>query len=152
LRGAWSIQSGKLVTKQTGIIAILKPVKPPLRIEFDASSQNPGDLTAFWGTQDKGYESGYFIGFGSNGNTLNKILRNNEQVIDSSTVLIQKGKTHHIVAQVILSNVELIVDGKLALRFKDPKPVTDADTPGLIAWSEGEFSNVKVYQGKVVKR
>ena len=78
-------------------------------------------------------------------------------MIDSATVLIQKGKTHHIAAQVIEptgqpATVELIVDGKLALRYKDPKPVTEADTPGLIAWSEGEFSNVRVYQGTMVRK
>jgi hypothetical protein len=156
LRGSWAIVSGKLVTKQTGIIAILKPVKPPLRIEFDARSENPGDLTAFWGTVDKGYEGGYFIGFGSNNNSLNKILRYGQQVAQASTVLITKGKMHHIVAQVIAppgqpATVELLVDGKLAIRYKDPQPVTDADTPGLIAWSEGEFDNVRVFQGETAK-
>jgi hypothetical protein len=157
LRGTWAIVSGKLVTRQTGIIAILKRVKPPLRIEFDARSDNPGDLTAFWGTLDKGYEGGYFIGFGSNGNTLNKILRCGQQVLDSSTVLITKGKVHHVVAQVIEpagepAIVELLVDGRLAIRYKDLNPVTDADTPGLIAWSQGEFANVKVYQGAMPKK
>lgn len=157
LRGSWAIASGRLVTKQTGVIAILQTVKPPLRIEFDASSHNPGDLTAFWGTLDRGYEGGYFIGFGSNGNTLNKILRLGQQVADSATVLIQKDKTHHVAAQVIAlpgqpAWVELLVDGKPAIRYRDPQPVTDANTPGLIAWSEGEFDNVKVYQGTAVKR
>ncbi len=153
VRGNWAISNGKLITRETGIIAILKTVKPPLRIEFDARSENPGDLTAFWGTAEKGYEGGYFMGFGSNGNTLNKILRYGAQVAESSSVLAQKGKWHHVAAQVVAlpegaAAVELIVDGRLALRYKDPKGVTDAETPGLIAWSEGEFARVKVYQGK----
>ncbi|NCO40959.1 MAG: hypothetical protein COZ06_27590 [Armatimonadetes bacterium CG_4_10_14_3_um_filter_66_18] len=62
------------------------------------------------------------------------------------------GEWRHVIAQVFAAKVQLIVDGKLALEYVDPKPVTNADMPGLIAWSEGEFDNVRIYAGGVSGR
>jgi len=148
LRGKWTIKEGVLTCADISFLGYAKKVASPVRLEFDARSKNPGDLTAFWGTEKAAYEGGYFLGFASNGNTAGKILRLGEQVLVKDGVVATPGKWHHVLAQVFGGKVQLLVDGKLALEYVDPKPVTVADMPGLLAWSEGEFDNVRIYAGK----
>ncbi len=129
-------------------LGLAKKVKAPVRIEYDARSQHPGDLTAFWGNERDGYQGGYFMGFASNGNTANKILRLGEDVASNEKPNATPGKWHHIITKVIGNQMQLIVDGELVLEYTDPKPLTAPDMPGLIAWGAGEFDNVRVYSGQ----
>ena len=147
LRGKWSLQEGRLRCTDISFLGYTKPVPSPVRIEFDAMSPHPGDLTAFYGTEKAAYLGGYFIGFASNGNTANKILRLGEQVATSDKPLAKPGQWHHVIAHVIGGKVQLIVDGEPALEYADPTPVAAANMPGLIAWSEGQFDNVRIYTG-----
>lgn len=148
LRGAWTVEDGTLRCKKTSYLALVTPTPPPVRIEFDARSAHPGDLTAFVGTEKEAYLGGYFLGFASNNNTLNKILRLGEQVAQSDKPLAVPGKWHHVVGQLIGGKVQLFVDGALALEYEDPHPLPTANVAGLLAWSEGEFDNVRVYTGR----
>jgi len=123
-------------------------VAGPVRIEYDARSEHPGDLTAFWGTREAGYKGGYFIGFASNGNTRNKLLRLGEEVAGSDDPLAAPGTWHHVIAQVFDGRVQLIVDGKTALDYHDAKPATGADVAGIIGWGEAEFDNLRIFTAK----
>ncbi len=147
LRGAWRVENGTLRCEGVSFLAYAKPVAAPVRIEYDARSKRPGDLTAFWGTKQAAYKGGYFIGFASNGNTANKILRLGQVVKTGTRPLAVPGKWSHVIAQVLRDRVQLIVDGRLALEYRDPHPARAADTAGLIAWSEAEFDNVVIYHG-----
>ncbi|MBM3500296.1 MAG: hypothetical protein FJX74_16690, partial [Armatimonadetes bacterium] len=147
LRGRWSIRDGVLVCDEVSFLGHGKPLRSPVRIEFDARSAHPGDLTAFWGTRAEAYVGGYFIGFASNGNTANKILRLGQQVAVNTGPLARPNEWHHVIGQVFDGRVQLIVDGELALEYEDEEPVTTADTAGLIAWGEGEFDNLRLYTG-----
>lgn len=151
LRGRWTLKKGRLTCTDISFLGYAKKVKAPVRIEFDARSNHPGDLTPFWGTGKAAYKGGYFIGFASNGNTAAKILRLGEEVAVKDGVTATPGKWHHVIGQVFDGKVQLIVDGKPALEYVDPHPVTTADMPGLIAWSEGEFDNVRIYHGTPAK-
>lgn len=148
LRGKWTVANGTLRCNDVSFLGLAKKVKAPVRIEYDARSQHPGDLTAFWGNERDGYQGGYFMGFASNGNTANKILRLGEDVASNEKPNATPGKWHHIIAQVIGNRVQLIVDGELVLEYTDPKPLTAPDMPGLIAWGAGEFDNVRIYSGQ----
>jgi len=148
LRGRWQVKDGTLRCSETSFLGYARPVTPPVRIEFDARSKNPGDLTAFWGTKNETYKGGYFIGFASNGNTANKILRLGEQVTQNDGPLATPGRWHHVIGQVLPDRVQLVVDGKLALEYKDTKPVKSANMAGIIAWSDAEFDNLRIYRGE----
>ena len=148
LRGSWQLQGGSLRCSETSFLGFSKPVRAPVRIEFDARSKRPGDLTGFWGTKDAAYKAGYFIGFASNGKTANKILKRGQQVAQSGRPLAVPGRWHHVIAQVLPGRVQLVVDGQVALEYKDPAPVTDADMAGIIAWSEAEFDNLRIFHGE----
>lgn len=145
LRGRWEIRDGTLRCSETSFLAWAQEVPTPVRIEFDARSERPGDLTAFWGTKDAAYKGGYFIGFASNSNTACKILRLGEQVMIRDEPLATPGQWHHVIGQVIGERVQLIVDGELAMEYVDEKPLEGKRLPGIIAWSEGEFDNVRIF-------
>jgi hypothetical protein len=57
-------------------------------------------------------------------------------------------KWHHVIAQVLPRRVMLIVDGAVALDYRDLEVLKDPDTAGLCAWSGGRFDNVKIYTAK----
>lgn len=148
LRGKWTIKDGHAVCSGPGYLGCVKKVAAPVRIEYDARSQDPGDLTAFWGTAKAAYQGGYFIGFASNGNTGCKILRYGESVAERDGPVAQKNRWYHVVAQILGGRVQLLADGELLMDWPDPKPVTDADMAGVIAWADGEFDNLRIHTGK----
>jgi hypothetical protein len=145
LRGRWQITDGHVACREVSFLAYARPLSAPVRIEFDARSAHPGDLTAFWGTREEAYVGGYFIGFASNGNTANKILRLGQDVAMNTGPLARPNQWHHIIGQVFGGQVQLIVDGELALEYEDKEPLTKPDTAGVIAWGEGEFDNLRIY-------
>ena len=149
LKGGGAIKAGRYYTSGTTFMGCAKKVKAPVRIEFDARQKTPCDLTPFWGTADGAYESGYFIGFGSNANTQNKIMKRGGVVASSTDgALIVPNRWHHVVGQVLAKKVQLIVDGKLVIEYVDPDPVRNADMAGIIAWFEAEIDNVRIYTGE----
>ena len=147
LRGKWSIKNGKLCT-DGGEIGYTEKLKAPVRFEFDGRAKVPCDLSVFWGSATRGFQDGYFIGFGSNDNTRNKVLKRGREVAFSSTPMITPQRWHHVVAQALSDRVQLIVDGKLILEYVDPSPVANADTIGLYLWNAAEIANIRIYTGK----
>ena len=149
LQGKWTIREGKVCCASTSFLGCAKKIKTPVRIEFDARSKTPGDLSPFLGTESGAYKSGYFIGFGSNANTCNKILKLEQEVaVDHNGPLIVPNRWHHVIGQVLRGKVQLIVDGKLALEYVDPSPVKDADMAGVISWNDAELDNIRIYTGQ----
>jgi hypothetical protein len=146
LRGKWAVRNGVLHCDAVSFLALARPVHAPVRIEFDARSKHPGDMTAFWGSRENAYKDGYFIGFASNGNTLNKLLRLGTEVKTTPRPLATPGKWHHVIAQVLPDGrVQLFVDNRIALEWKDPHPVRTADTAGIVAWDRADFDNLVIY-------
>jgi len=148
IRGTWKIAAGTLATDDVGLIGTAKRLRAPVRIEYDARSDSPSDLTALWVRHGESYAGGYFIGFGSNGNTLNKLLKDGETVATSPRPLIAPRTWHHVIAQVLPRGVMLVVDDTVALNYRDPHPPRGADTAGLCAWGAGRFDNVRIYTAK----
>ena len=147
LRGKWQIKNGRLACSG-GEIGYKQKLKAPVRIEFDGRAPKvPCDLSTFWGTARSQFRAGYFIGFGSNDNTRNKILKRGAEVIANNKPMIESRRWHHIIAQVLPDRVQLIVDGKLVLDYEEPSPVKGADMIGFYAWLAAEFANVRIYTG-----
>ncbi len=145
LRGRWTIEDGTVRCGETGYLARNVEVAAPVRIEYDARSTAPGDLTAFWGTRDAAWQGGYFIGFASNGNTASKLMRLGQQVMVTEGPVAEPGRWYHVIAQVLPDRVQLIVDGEMALEYEENHPLDGRRLPGIIVWSEGEFDNVRIY-------
>ena len=147
MRGKWNIKNGSLRTGG-GELAYVDKLKAPMRIEFDGRSPVPCDLSPFWGSAARGFNAGYFIGFGSNDNARNKILKRGQEVAFGTEPMITPRRWHHVIAQVLTDRVQLIVDGKLILEYVDPAPVKGADTVGIYVWNPAEIANVRIYVGE----
>ncbi|NOY81731.1 MAG: hypothetical protein GXP31_12110 [Kiritimatiellaeota bacterium] len=146
LRGKWTVANGRLHCDNTSFLALAKPIRLPVRIEFDCRSERPGDMTAFWGTRKDAYKGGYFVGFASNGNTANKLLRLGKEVKRTTQPLAKPGKWAHVIVHILDDGrIQLLVNGKPALEWRDPNPVLTGDTAGVLAWSEADFDNLVVF-------
>jgi hypothetical protein len=145
--GAWKIRGHLLQASGVAFLCYAEKLPAPVRIEYDARVPGPGggDLSACWLSQPDDYKSGYLWGFGSNGNTLNKILIHGEQVAQADTPLVAPGRWHHVIAQILPhGRVQLIVDDQMALDYAGPEP-GEPKYPGLWAWqSDGIFARVRV--------
>jgi len=148
LRGAWQVEKGVLSCKEVSFLGLKQAVKPPVRIEYSARSKTPSDLSAFVGSRADTFQAGYFLGFASNGNSLCKILKKGQEAAQAEQPRAVPGQQHNIIAQVLPDGrVQLAVDGKLVLDYRDPQPIRTAETAGILAWGPGEFDWVKVYTG-----
>jgi hypothetical protein len=146
LRGRWQVKDGILSCSEVSFLGTAKSLKPPLRVEYRARSKSPSDLSAFTGSKQGTFQDGYFLGFASNGNSTCKILRQGEEVARAEEPKAVPGQWHQVIAQVLPDGrVQVLVDGKMAMDYRDPKPIRNTDTAGILAWGAGEFDWIKVY-------
>lgn len=136
--------TGTLFAK--GEALLLRRFPGDVRVELQGSSARPGDLSIVLATNERGFDGGYFMGFGSNENTLSKILRAGKKVAVSTAVM-TPGKACNIVAEKSGAQVMLTVDGETVMRFDDPQPLTgpDHEMVGLYLWNLGAVDVVRVY-------
>jgi len=150
LGGDWSIKDGWLTAPGMGWgaseIMCTKKFPGGQRLEFDARSDNPTDLTAVI-CADTSYWDGYFVGFGSNGNTHSKLLIQGGYEVKVWDTIITPGKTHRVVAQRDGNTITHIVDGETVMTYEDQYPLKGEyhQKVGLYIWTSGQIDNVKVY-------
>lgn len=148
--GKWAIHGPFVQGSDVAFLCYAEAIPAPVRIEYDAraAGTTPGDLSACWLAKPDEYNSGYLFGFGSNGNTLDKLLVNGEQVVTAPGPLVKPGKWHHVIAQVLATGrAQLIVDDQLAFDYQGKTPGAPL-FPGLWAWnSEGAFARVRIFRG-----
>lgn len=144
--GKWTIENKVLRGADVAFLCYAGKVAAPVRIEYEARCPGTaGDISACWLAKPTDSNSGLLFGFGANGNTINKMMWNGEQIAQNDRPLVQPGKWHHVIAQVLPNNhAQLIVDGEMSID-QLIQPGT-AKYPGLYAWgSNGEFRKVRVF-------
>ncbi|MHC4124757.1 MAG: hypothetical protein ACYSSI_14365 [Planctomycetota bacterium] len=147
----WSIKKGWLTLDEggSGEIVCTKKFAGDQRVEFDAQSDNPCDLTCILSTDEEGHTNGYFVGFGSNNNAYSKLLIQGYEVKTWDTV-IKPGKVHHQVVQKKGNTITHTVDGKTVMTYKHSMPLEGEDHQmiGFYIYTSGKIDNVKVYTKK----
>ncbi len=149
-KGWWYIENGMLVGGIDKITVnetiCTKEFSGSQRLEFDAVSDNPGDLTGLLCINEMGYVSGYFFGFGSDENAHSKLLIEGREWKRYDKV-ITPGKLHHVVCQREGNKITHIVDGEVVMTFIHDTPVKGPghEMVGFCIWSIGKIDNVKVY-------
>jgi len=119
-----------------------------VRIEYDARSAAPGDLSAFLLDEPPDFTRGLLFGFASNNNGLNKLMVDGEEVATSDKPLAKPNQWQHIIAQVLPDQrLQLIVDDQMALAHKGRAIAARPRFAGLWTWAKAEFDNVRVYGG-----
>jgi hypothetical protein len=149
--GQWKVADGVLMGQgPAALLALRDKIPAPLRIEYDCCAPVPGDLSAFWLDSPPDYNSGYLWGFGSGGNTEDKILFQGDYLAQASKPLPVANQWAHVIAQILPGNrLQLIVDDKLALDAPAGRPVVGGKYPGLWTWGAAEFRNVRIYSGSM---
>ncbi len=129
-----------------GEALLLRQFPGDVRVEMEASAPQPCDLSIILSANERGLASGYFLGFGSEGNTVSKILRTGKKVAISQAK-ITPNKAHHIIAEKRGSAVRMIVDGEEILHFEDSQPLdgTAHQMVGLYFFKATAVDYVKVY-------
>lgn len=117
LEGDWRLEDGDLVTEGLGVIAIDREVEGCQRLEFVASSTQPGDLTPMLHMDGEHPNSGYFLQFGGINNTKNKGRRLKSFITLDTDHMIEPGKQHRIVAELDGVHLRLTVDGELVHNY-----------------------------------
>jgi len=132
-----------------GEALLLRKFPGDVRVEMQASAKQPGDLSITLATNEQGFADGYFLGFGSNDNSLSKMLRLGKKAAISDARIVP-GKRHKIVAEKSGRRVTLTVDGKEVLRFDDPQPLGGPDHQmiGIYIFKLASVDYVKVYGRK----
>ncbi len=147
--GKWQVAEGVLIgTGPAAFLTLREQVPIPVRIEYDARSASPLDLSACFLENPADYNAGYLFGFGSGGNLEDKLLDHGERLADAPQPLAVPGKWHHVIAQILPGDrLQLIVDDKLALDARARGPVTAAAYPGVWTWGTAQFDNLRIYTG-----
>jgi hypothetical protein len=137
----WTTSSGKIETVKGGLVATatdaetlltLKDRKFPgsVIVECVASvtGEKGSDISPMLNTGESDWKGGYLLQFGGKANTLNRLMREGEEV--SSTVkkqpLLVLGKTYHVVAVNDGGKISLLVDGIEIFQYKDTQPLSGA--------------------------
>lgn len=149
--GTWTAADGMVAARgDKAFLAYLEPLPAPVRIEYDArvTGDRGSDLSAFWLTDPGNYASGYLLGFGSNGNSVCKLLIDGGEVKTSDRPLVEPGRWHHVIAQILADGrVQLIVDEQMAIDHAGPPPGSPKQV-GLWAWGgDALFRAVRIYAG-----
>lgn len=148
--GSWKINGGILMNGgSVDFLAYAEALPLPVRIEYDTrvTGETGGDLSAFWLKDPASYGSGYMMGFGSNGNTCNKVMVDGAEVAHGERPLVAPGKWHHVIAQILSDGrVQLIVDDQLSINYQGTPPSVEPRFPGLWCWgTQGAFDKVRVF-------
>ncbi|MCK4400951.1 beta-galactosidase [bacterium] len=145
-KGTWTIKDMALYCEGPGGITYQKPIGRNVRIEYDCESDDPGDMSLVLLTNPGASpHSGYFFGFGSNYNKINKLLRNGRKMIIDKKNLIKPEQIHHVVIEKRGPHLEMKVDGKMSLKaFDGMEENIKGKYFGLYVWTRAKFDNLKV--------
>jgi len=147
--GTWKMTGGVLGGEGPRAFLVYAQALPiPVRIEYDARSPEPGDLSACHLDDPPDFTKGILLGFASNGGALNKILVEGEQVAESQQPLARPNTWHHVIAQILPDGrIQLLVDDQLAVEYQAKGLPIRPRFAGLWTWATAQFDNVKVYVG-----
>lgn len=157
VRGKAGIKDGRLLVEGPAEIifdpqTVQRSFGRDLRVEYDACAEQPGDLSLMLNVANSGVArsaispmvSGYFFGFASQMNTVNKLLAFNEEIVHGAKGLAQPGKWHHVTAEKRGATLCLLVDGQEAVSATQPR-LWGGGGLGFYVWTTGMVDNVKVY-------
>ena len=137
----WTMSGGKIETVNGGLVAktpdsetllALKDRKFPGSVVVECVASVTGekgsDISPMLNMGDSGWKGGYLLQFGGKARTLNRLMREGEEV--SSTVkkqpLLVLGKTYHVVANNDGGKISLLVDGIEIFQYRDTHPLDGA--------------------------
>lgn len=142
--GTWNVENERL--QGEGVILCVRSFPGSQRLEFDASSDDPCDLSGLLCTGPQGHRGGYFFGFGSDNNVHSKLLICGVSV-KTYDQLITPHKIHHVVCQRDGNLLTHIVDGAVVMNYTHDQFLNGEghEMVGVYIYTSGMIDNVRVY-------
>ncbi len=146
--GSWTIIDRALYCMGPGIMVCRTPLPRNVRVEYDCMSKEPCDMTLLLGkTKVDSRLDGYFFGFGSMANTVNKLMIGKRQVAADTKHLPIAGQWHHVVVEKRGRFLTMWIDGEKSLSACDFKEATRTGRYwGFYVWTKAKFDNVKAFE------
>ncbi len=148
--GDWRVIDGVLVGGEQSFLAVDRRTPAPVRIEYDARSIHPRDLSAFFEPVPGDLSRGYLIAFAGqySGGRIELDAKNQVKANNELTRGVP-GQWHHVIAQILADGTaQLFVDGQKALEMGDAPVPRWKGYPGVWTWGGGEFDNVRFFVGE----
>jgi len=146
--GQWALRDGVLVGGGRSFLAYAAKVAPPVRIEYDARSAGPRDLSCFWFRDPDDQNSGALIAYAAGDSSRLQVDGIMLAKSDAPEARGVPNKWQHVIAQILADGrIQLYADGRLILEARDTAPSRLAAYPGVWTWGGGQFDNVRFYTG-----
>ena len=148
LDGDWKIENRCLVCAHGGSVIVNRDIPLCQKLEFEALTDMPGDISPFLQTDGRDMFSGYFLQFGGFNNTMNKARRLSEFITFDRQHLIEKGKWHRIAAEFDGKNARLTVDGHVVHDYLEAEAQllgSGHNRAGIFVHQQARIRNVRVY-------
>jgi len=155
----WLVRTGEWVSTPDGLLKkndgeeggllLRRPVVTgAIRIEYEAMSDNPGDMSLFLGTRpfvgNKPARAALF-GVGSRGNTMNRISLPDGETVKRTDVKLVPGQWHRIVVERAAGRLCLEIDGKEIATAADTRLGFAGPHIMLYAYNEAVFRSITVW-------
>ena len=148
VRGTWALDDGMLAADSSAHIGCNWRFTGDVRLEYDAvtNAEEPCDLSGVLSAKLGEETSGYYFGFGGQGNALSFLIARGG-IVERSDTRIVPGKRHHVVCQREGQQITFSVDGEVIVSHVDDKPISgpEHDRVGLAVYAPGRFDNARIY-------
>lgn len=141
----------KIGAEDEGVLLLRLPlVKGAVRVEYEAKSGNPGDISLILGArlQDRVYRRGVFAGFGSNGNRGSKILIDREVTAETADARITPDRWHKVAVERSGGRLQVFIDGAGVLNCRDTPDGYPGPYLAFYVWNEAVFRHIRIFTGE----
>lgn len=151
--GEWESREDGFLKKgdgvEGGLLLRVPVITGGVRVEYEAMSMNPGDMSLFMGTRahvGNRPARAAFFGVGSRGNTINRISLPDGETVESTDPKIAPGQWHRIAIERAAGRLSLEVDGKRIVSAADSRTGFAGPHIMLYAYNETKFRSVRVWR------
>lgn len=153
--GEWLVENGRFECRDGGMIVVEVGADSIQRIEFDAGSEDPGDLSAVLQFDGETIGTGYFAAFAGYDNSINKATRLGDTVAFDLDHKAVPGKAHRVVASFDGSELTLMVDDEMVYQYDESLRPLVGDGhgfAGVYIFNRGWIDNLRVYRKEIGPR
>jgi hypothetical protein len=150
LQGEWSLTPEGLRRHGGGAQAVLQLRQPvvqgPVRVEYEAKSDEPGDLSLIVGTAGGTLTNAVFCGFGSRGNTASVISVSKKELAAIRAGVLTPGQWHRFSVTRADGKITLEVDGRRVVEAIEPPAGVAGSQMAFYFWNSGVVRFIRVQQ------
>ena len=149
VKGSFQVEGGVLAAGRSSFLVLDEKGRAPVRIEYNARSPDPWDLSARWNPEPAVLDAGHLVSFAA-GPAGSRIQVAGQVVAQDLRAQGKPGKWYQVIVQILKDGtVELYAAGRLLLEHREGSPPATAGFPGVWAFGTGaEFDNLRIFSGE----